>query len=64
MTAANGSAGFGMAALTLPGLLAQGIVNLLPNSTLAPGAIVVKDDAVGRQVVEQQTPQETPVRRV
>ena len=45
-----------MAALALPQLLAQSIVDLLPNARLAPNAIVVKDDAIGREGVGQQTP--------
>ena len=56
MAVDDGGAGFGMAALALPQLLAQGIVYLRPDAGLAPSAIVVKDDAIRRQVVRQQTP--------
>ena len=45
-----------MAALALPQLLAQGIVDLPPNARFAPSAIVVKDDAIRREIVGQQTP--------
>ena len=53
---ANGSAGFRMAALYLPRLLAQGRVDLLPNLHQTPGAVAVKNVAAGRQVVRQHTP--------
>ena len=56
MAVNNGGAGFGMAAFALPQLLAQGIVDLRPDARLAPGAVVVKDDAIGRKVVGQHTP--------
>ncbi len=53
---ANGGAGFRMAALYLPRLLAQGRVDLLPNLQQTPGAVAVKNVAAGRQVVRQHTP--------
>ena len=40
----------------MPPLLSQGIIDLLPDARLAPSAIVVKDDAIWREIVRQQTP--------
>ena len=45
-----------MAPLTLPGLPAQGIVDLPPDAVPLPGAVVVEHDAAGRQVVRQHPP--------
>ena len=45
-----------MTALALPGLLAQGIVDLLPDAVLLPGAIVMEHDVARPGGIRQAAP--------
>ena len=45
-----------MAAFALPQLLTQGSVDLRPDARLTPSAVVMKDNAIRREVVGQQAP--------